>query len=94
MIYAFADTHSYPGCRVTIRDDKKPGPVALVEFSDGSIAHAVQERVGPNEIILTIGTYATGRGTRIPEKSWIVKRAQSGNDWKVARRLRKPIDAT
>jgi hypothetical protein len=86
MLLSFADTHSYPGCRVIVREDGAMGQEEVfVEFSDGVIVPAVLEQVGPQEIVLRIGPYRTARGTGIEEKVWILKRS-SEQDWRVARK--------
>jgi ferredoxin-fold anticodon binding domain-containing protein len=86
MLLSFADTHSYPGCRVIVRPDGAVGQEeAFVEFSDGVTVLSVLEQVGPKEIVLRIGPYRTARGTSIKEKVWILKRS-SEQEWQVARK--------
>jgi hypothetical protein len=86
MLLSFADTHSYPGCRVIVRADGAVGQEAVfVEFSDGVTVLAVLEQVSPQEIVLRIGPYRTARRTSIKEKVWILKRS-SEQEWQVARK--------
>jgi len=86
MILSFADTHSYPGCRVFIRDGSANGQEeVLAEFSDGVTVLSVLEQAGQHEIRLRIGPYRTVRGTNIKEKVWIL-RHNSDQEWRVVRK--------
>jgi|UPI0004B6086B hypothetical protein len=86
MLLSFADTHSYPGCRVIIRADGAVGQEVFAEFSDGVTVPSVLEQAGPDEIVVRIGPHKTARGTSIKEKVWILKR-NSGHEWKVVRKV-------
>ncbi|MBZ6079311.1 hypothetical protein [Microvirga puerhi] len=86
MILSFADTHSYPGCRVSIREGSATDQEkVLAEFSDGVTVLSVLEQVGEHDITLRIGSYRTLRGTNIKEKVWILKRS-SDREWRVVRK--------
>jgi hypothetical protein len=90
MHISFHHTHAYPGCMATLIDDGADlgsGGRAVVEFSDGSMASASYEMLGGDEMILRVGPYTTARRTRIPAKSWKLRRADRGQSWKVAARL-------
>ena len=86
MILSFADTHSYPGCRVFIREGSATGQEeVLAEFSDGVTVLSAFEQTGQHEITLRIRSYRTARGTNIKEKAWILKHS-SGQEWRVVRK--------
>ena len=83
-MFRFANSHAYPGCRVTVGDVGARGR-ATAEFSDGSAAPCAYVRTADGGIHVTVGAYTTQRRTAIAEKSWLLARAADGN-WKVARR--------
>ena len=89
---SFHDTHAYPGCGAILVDDgadTRGG--AVVEFSDGSVAAATYELLAADEMLLRVDPYTTARRTRIPAKSWILRR--NGDRWKVtAKADRRPPD--
>lgn len=85
--FQFSHTHAYPGCQVTIGEEDS-GDGNLVEFSDGVIVPCRYEREA-NAIILTIAAYATSRGTRIGEKSWILLADAATGGWRVKARAPK-----
>jgi hypothetical protein len=90
MHISFHHTHAYPGCAATLIDDgvdPEAGGEAVVEFSDGSIASASYDMLGADEMILRVAPYTTARRTRIPAKTWKLRRADRGQSWKVAARL-------
>lgn len=85
----FHNTHSYPGCRATVlfgRVTRICG-VAMVEFSDGSVAHGRYRRMAEDELILHISAYATTRKRTINAKSWRLKRIDNHQIWKVVAKL-------
>ncbi|MGC4235124.1 MAG: hypothetical protein QM594_19295 [Niabella sp.] len=87
---SFHDTHVYPGCTAIIFFKIIPNSTVMpvtAEFSDGSIAVAEVEQLGPEEILIHIDTYITERGTRISEKSWRLRYQNEPDLWKVAARM-------
>ena len=84
MRFQLSHTHAYPGCRVTIAEEKVDDE-NLVEFSDGVIVPCRHRRDG-SLIVLTIAAYRTSRGTRIGEKSWILLPDTARGDWKIKAR--------
>lgn len=81
MILRFADSHAYPGCRVTLAE---AGGDTLAEFSDGSTAPAMAERQGAGWDI-RIAAYRTARGTAITARNW--RLSPAGDGWTVTARL-------
>lgn len=77
MRFSFPNSHAFPGGRVTVEDDSKPGPECLVEFGDGATVIATWQQVGPN-IVLTVPSYRTVKGTQIEAKSWHLSRQTDG----------------
>ncbi len=80
---SFHDTHVYPGCLATILTIPAGVAPAVAEFSDGSMATAESERLGPDEILVRIDAYTTARRTRIPAKSWRLTCDNNRDLWKV-----------
>ena len=70
MVVSFANSHCYPGCQAVLRDEGEAAE-CLAEFSDGSVAQALAQPHAQG-LILTIMPYVTRRGTRIPERTWLL----------------------
>jgi len=86
-MFHLAHSHAYPGCRVVLDvDDQASNGSSTAEFSDGSIAPCVYERMGDGQIRLTVSAYVTQRKAAIAEKTWILARVAGAEDWKIARR--------
>jgi hypothetical protein len=83
-MFRFANSHAYPGCRVTVDGAGGRGH-ATAEFSDGSVASCVYARAADGHIRVTVSAYTTRRRTAIAEKSWLLAESADGT-WKVARR--------
>lgn len=87
MRFQLAHTHAYPGCRVTLGEEDD-GDENLVEFSDGVIVPCRHRREDA-AIVLTIAPYTTARGTRIGEKTWILRPEAATGGWKIKARASK-----
>lgn len=86
-MFHLAHSHAYPGCRVVLDvDDQGSNGSSTAEFSDGSVAPCVYERMGDGQIRLTVSAYVTQRKAAIAEKTWILARVAGAKDWKIARR--------
>lgn len=83
-MFRFANSHAYPGCRVTVEGAGERGS-AMAEFSDGSVAACTYARTADGGIRATVGAYTTRRRTAIAEKTWLLAEDTDGA-WKVARR--------
>jgi len=83
-MFHFANSHAYPGCRVTIDGTGSRGQ-ATAEFSDGSVSSCAYTRTVNGGIRVTVNAYTTQRRTAIAEKTWLLTQAADGT-WKVARR--------
>lgn len=83
-MFRFANSHAYPGCRVTIDGVANHGH-ATAEFGDGSVASCTYARTADAEIRVTVGAYTTRRRTAIAGKTWLLAKGADGA-WKVARR--------
>ena len=85
-----ADSHLYPGCAVHIAHLPEPtrAAAAIVEFADGSGAHATCHRRTFDELELTVDGYATQRRHPVDAKHWLLLAVDSThNSWRVKRRL-------
>ncbi|MGE0095604.1 MAG: hypothetical protein AB7M05_00135 [Alphaproteobacteria bacterium] len=83
-MFRFANSHAYPGCRVTIDGTGSRGQ-ATAEFSDGSVSSCAYARTADGGIRVTVGAYTTRRRTAIAKKTWLLVEGADGT-WKVARR--------
>ncbi|WP_341317328.1 hypothetical protein WN982_39265 [Paraburkholderia sp. IMGN_8] len=84
------DSHLYPGCAVRIAHLPEPAraAAAIVEFADGSGAHATCHRRAPDELELTVDGYATQRRHPVDAKHWLLLAVDAThNSWRVKRRL-------
>ncbi|MDS7594395.1 hypothetical protein [Agrobacterium tumefaciens] len=78
------DSHAYPGCLVSTDRDIAAGPTH-VQFSDGIVAEASIDSIRNDQIIMTINSYTTSKGTAIAQKSWIL--VSLGPDrWRIKQR--------
>jgi hypothetical protein len=66
------DSHAYPGCLVLTDQDVIAGPTH-VQFGDGIVVEARIDSMSPEQIVLTINSYVTARGTAVGEKSWLLQ---------------------
>ena len=79
-------THLYPGLEGAMVPDAEAtlnglhaAPAdCVVEFSDGSVAHARLEPAAPGRHRLDVQGYTTARGTEIPPKQWPLEIAAHG----------------
>jgi hypothetical protein len=85
-----ADSHLYPGCAVHIEHLPEPAgaAAAIVEFADGSGAHATCNRRAFDELELTVDRYATRKRHPVDARHWLLLAVDSThNSWRVKRRL-------
>ena len=85
MIFAFADSHAYVGCRVTLQEQEILKEV-LAAFADGTVAAAECWPEGKG-IRLAVARYTTRKGTRIDAKLWLLRPGVKSGEWRVAGRL-------
>lgn len=86
----FNDSHVYPGCIARISFGISRGmntKIVLAEFNDGTIADAEIAIIDPAEIMITISSYKTAKGSSILQKSWLLKYDNIIDSWKVASKL-------
>ncbi|MBS7544113.1 hypothetical protein [Ancylobacter oerskovii] len=83
MKVLIGDSHCYPGCPVTMRDE---GKGTLLEFNDGTVAlgdfHADGE-----EGVLAVPAYETARGRKIDAKTWRLGRVGDDGSWRIKARI-------
>lgn len=84
VLFRFAHSHGFPGCRVALTAKPAARGAAMAEFSDGSAARCRYARE-TGGIRMTVAAYVTQRGTAIGEKSWFLAEGEDGI-WTVARR--------
>ncbi|MEN8503760.1 MULTISPECIES: hypothetical protein [Paraburkholderia] len=85
-----ADSHLYPGCSVRIAHLPEPARAAeaIVEFADGSGAHATCHRRAFDELELSVDGYATQKRHPVDAKDWLLLAVDAThNSWRVKRRL-------
>ncbi|WP_144139218.1 hypothetical protein [Paraburkholderia sp. BCC1884] len=85
-----ADSHLYPGCAVRIAHLPEPtrAAAAIVEFADGTGAHATCHRLAFDELELTVDPYATQKRHPVDAKHWLLLAVDAThNSWRVKRRL-------
>ncbi|SMG58430.1 hypothetical protein [Paraburkholderia susongensis] len=88
-----ADSHLYPGCPVRIAHLPEPSAAvglakAIVEFADGSGAHATCHRRAPDELELAVDGYATQKRHPVDARHWLLFAVDAThNSWRVKRRL-------
>lgn len=85
-----ADSHLYPGCAVRILHLPEPtrAATAVVEFADGTGAHATCHRRAFDELELTVDRYATQKRHPVGAKHWLLLAVDAThNSWRVKRRL-------
>jgi hypothetical protein len=89
-VISFHNTHAYPGCLVTVTAPRRirAGSDVPVEFSDGAVAHGRCDEIDGDGMVLTVGAYATARGTRIERKTWVLRRDADEKRWKVGSRVK------
>ncbi len=91
------NSHLYPGALGTVLDPGHAGSFGearscLVLFADGTAVHGSIRAVQPADVALDVPAYVTARGTRIPEKSWMLTLTPSG-EGRAAMRVRKRLQA-
>lgn len=85
-----ADSHLYPGCAVRIPHlpESARAAAAIVEFADGSGAHATCRRRALDELELAVDRYATQKRHPVDSKLWLLLAVDAThNSWRVKRRL-------
>ena len=88
-----ADSHLYPGCAVHIAHLPEPeraaaALLAVVEFADGSGAHATCRLRAHDELELTVDGYATQKRHPVDMRHWLLLAVDAThNSWRVKRRL-------
>ncbi|MBN3845762.1 MULTISPECIES: hypothetical protein [Burkholderiaceae] len=91
-----ADSHLYPGCAVRIAHLPEPAAAteaasraeAIVEFADGSGAHATCHRRAHDELELTVDGYATQKRHPVAARHWLLFAVDATHSsWRVKRRL-------
>ena len=85
-----ADSHLYPGCAVHTAHlpELARAADAIVEFADGSGAHATCHRRAYDELELTVDGYATQKRYPVNARHWLLLAIDAThNSWRVKRRL-------
>lgn len=77
MRFLFPHSHAFPGGRLVVEDDAKPGPECLIEFGDGVIVIA-EYRLAGDAIHLSIPSYRTAKGTQVAARNWRLVRRKDG----------------
>ena len=77
MRFRFPHSHAFPGGRVAVEDDARPGPDGLVEFGDGITVIARCRRTR-DAIDLSVPAYRTAKGTQIAARHWRLVRRKDG----------------
>jgi hypothetical protein len=77
MRFMFPHSHAFPGGRVVVENDAKPGPECLVEFGDGMTVIA-EWRSADDAMRLSIPTYRTAKGTQVAARNWRLVQRKDG----------------
>lgn len=77
MRFSFSHSHAFPGGRLTVDDDGKPGSECLVEFGDG-VTVIAEWRRSDADIILSIPSYRTGKGSQVEKRIWRLAQRADG----------------
>ena len=81
MIFAFADSHAYVDCRITLQKREALEEV-LAAFADGTVAAAECWPEGEG-VGLAVARYTTRRGRRIDAKLWLLRPGVKSGEWRV-----------
>jgi hypothetical protein len=85
-----ADSHLYPGCAVRIPHlpESAREASAVIEFADGSGAHATCHRRALDELELAVDRYATQKRHPVDSRQWLLLAVDATHhSWRVKRRL-------
>ncbi|MET0203185.1 MAG: hypothetical protein ABW276_02640 [Casimicrobiaceae bacterium] len=87
---AAANTHLYPGARLTEREVgaamPERGDALVVEFADQRAATGEVKSVSQGRVAILVDAYVTAHGTAIARKAWTLARDPAAPDaWKVVR---------
>lgn len=84
MRLEFTHSHIYPGATASLTGEQAElgeRTTCLVELSDGVVL-STNCLVQDGEIILSMPSYLTARGAKIPAKDWVLRKDVETGAWK------------